>query len=193
MAKYRITVGGWEYHMKARSVDQELIDRAIELEDIWDIEEEIFEGDMKIDYEASGISWNEGLYFTIEDENGKELETFNETEFNYGDVIEDDDQGYESVCIDPEYVEEYENTLLLVHEYKRSYMEFEVESDTPVTQKDISSTTLSIESPEGDYDLINKIGFRDQLLEPNDWQGGDGKASYVKIYKPGEEPITIGW
>ena len=191
MAKYRITVGGWEYHMKVRSVDQDLIERAIELEDIWDIEEEIFEGDTKIDYEASGISWNEGLYFKIEDENGEELETFTETEFNYGEVIEDDDQGYENACIDPEYMEEYENTLLLVNEYKRSYMEFEVESDTPVTQKDISTTTLSIESPEGDYDLINKIGFRDQLLEPNDWHGGDGKAAYVKIYKPGESPITI--
>lgn len=191
MAKYKISVGGWEYHIKARSVDQDLIDQAIDLEDLWDIEMEIFEEDMKIDYEVSGISYPEGLYFTIEDENGNELETFTETEMTYGDVIEDDDQGYECVCIDPEYVEEYENTLMLVQEFKRSYMEFDVESDTPVTQKDISTTTLSIETPEGDYDLINKIGFRDQLLEPDEWHGGDGKAAYVKIYKPGEEPITI--
>jgi len=196
MAKYTIEMGGWENNIQAKNADKDQVDLAQDLDDVWEIEEELFGGGGECEYECSAISFNDGLWFRILDEDQNELESWEykdgmETlEDTLVDMGKDGDTGYESVCVDPDYADEYENTILLIHEYKRSCIDFVVESDTPVTKDDITTVTLCVEA-HGDFDLINKIGFRGEIVEPDDFHGGDGKASYVWICQPGEEIIEI--
>ena len=46
-----------------------------------------------------------------------------------GDVIGDDNFGYEDIVVDPKWTDKFNNTLLLIHEYKGSNMEFIIESN----------------------------------------------------------------
>mgnify|MGYP001129802103 CR=1 FL=1 len=80
---------------------------------------------------------------------------------------------------------------MLINEHKRSVIEYVVESDTVPTKEDIALTSLCIESPIGDYDLVGGLAFKKQLLEMEDFHSGDGKASYVKIFTNDGETIEI--
>ena len=194
MAKYKILAMGWECHFQSVSIDDDQVEEAEELNDVWDIEEEFLGGGGEGDYETSNLWFNDSLHFQILDENNNELESFDYKDadlLTVGEVVEDDDIGYKCIGVDPTYEESYENTLVLIHEYKGSVMEFTVESDTVPTKGDISTATLCIESPDGDYDLLDTIAFRGELLEHDDFDGGNGKASYVKIYTKTGETIEI--
>ena len=68
-----------------------------------------------------------------------------------------------------------------VHGYAFSF-KFEFETDTAPLPSDFTYSTGSIDTPEGDYDFIDKIFFKGQPLEIEDYLDNSGKASSVMIF-----------
>jgi len=40
----------------------------------------------------------------------------------------------------------------------------------------------SIDTPDGEWDFVSRIFFKDQLLEIHEWMDNMGKAATVEIY-----------
>jgi hypothetical protein len=74
------------------------------------------------------------------------------------------------------------NLYLSVDENKGGIFTFTFESDTVPTPSDFTYSTGSIDTPDGDYDFVDKIFFKGRPLEIKDNLDNSGKASTVKIY-----------
>jgi hypothetical protein len=71
---------------------------------------------------------------------------------------------------------------LSVDENKGGIFTFTFESDTVPTPSDFTYSTGSIDTPDGDYDFVDKIFFKGRPLEIKDNLDNSGKASTVKIF-----------
>jgi hypothetical protein len=118
-------------------------------------------------------------------------------EFGINDVgdlyetIEDYDDKYEyrGYEVIPQYNVPPTNLYLSVDENKGGIFTFTFESDTVPTPSDFTYSTGSIDTPEGDYDFIDKIFFKGQPLEIEDYLDNSGKSSSCMIYTLDGETI----
>lgn len=193
MGKYQLKVHGWELNASAHSLTNDQVEDLKEYQEenghddlsemAWEIETVVDE------YEPFSTNmWvidvpmeNDRLSFILEDENGQEVSTFSLDDMtDHYEVVEDyDSKDYNG------YPEEGgdENILLFLEENKGIVYGFNFESEEVPTAKDFSYIRGSIDTPEGDWDFVDKVFFKGTELEVDfDSQDTRGKALTVQLW-----------
>ena len=192
MAKYKLNCYGWSLEAIGKSLTDEQVAKIEDFmkkggyEELWEVRHEL-DGLLDIDiwdgelFHLSKAFDNGTMHFTIEDDMEKEILAFDIDEM--GDLYEEyyDENDYEGHDAFPNETEP-RNLYLSVDENKGGLYYYEFESDEIPTAKDFSYTVGSIETPEGDWDYINKILFKGKELEIEDWLDNTGKSSTTEIY-----------
>jgi hypothetical protein len=110
---------------------------------------------------------------------------------HYSEIIELCDENWdESVEINPEYSEDYENTLYLEKDYSGSSFSYEVESDEYPKKEDFRFSYLCIGTPNGDIDLIKDLIFKSNVLV-GELESGKHKGTYMNIFTSEGDNIEI--
>jgi len=192
MAKYKLNCYGWSLEAIGKSLTDEQVKKIEDLmkkagyEELWevryDLEElleiDIWDGDL---FHVSKAFDNGTMYFTVEDDMEKQVLSFDidqtgELDENYYE--ENDYNGYDSFPNE----DEPRNVYLSVDENKGGLYYMEFETDEIPNPKDFTFTTGSIETPNGDWDFIDKIFYKGEELEVVDWLDNSGKSSTLEIF-----------
>jgi len=192
MAKYKLNCYGWSLEAIGKSLTDEQVKKIEDLmkkagyEELWevryDLDElldiDIWDGEL---FHISKSFDNGTMYFTVEDDMEKEVLSFDIDET--GDLDENYYEENEYVGYDA-YTKENEprNVYLSVDENKGGLYYMEFESDEVPTAKDFTYSTGSIDTPNGDWDFIDKIFYKGQELEIVDWLDNSGKSSTLEIF-----------
>jgi len=201
MAKYKLEVYGWEMEALAHSITDEQVERIQEIMDEneyddltearWDLEDEGVLDDMYNPdlYHVSGPMDNNTVFFELYDESGEKILTFDYAAVGdiYDNVGDDDvieaNYPYQSHLAIPEDMDGVDNVLALFDENKGGIWEMNFESDEVPTAKDFSYQSGSVDTPDGDWDFITRVFFKNQLLEVSDHLDNRGKSSTMEIYR----------
>ena len=192
MAKYKLNCYGWSLEAIGKSLTDEQVKKIEDLmkkagyEELWevryDLEElldiDIWDGEL---FHVSKAFDNGTMYFTVEDDMEKQVLSFDidqtgELDENYYE--ENDYNGYDSFPNE----DEPRNVYLSVDENKGGLYYMEFESEEIPNPKDFTYTTGSIETPNGDWDFIDKIFYKGEELEVVDWLDNSGKSSTLEIF-----------
>ena len=192
MAKYKLNCYGWSLEAIGKSLTDEQVKKIEDLmkkagyEELWEIRHDlddlldidIWDGDL---FHISKSFDNGTMYFTVEDDMEKEVLTFDidqtgELDENYYE--ENEYVGYDTFPNETEP----RNVYLSVDENKGGLYYMEFESDEVPSSKDFTFTTGSIETPNGDWDFIDKIFYKGEELEIVDWLDNSGKSSTLEIF-----------
>jgi len=193
MTKYKIELYGWELEASCFSLDEKqttIMDEYIEengencLSRLgFDIEEMLgiymFQGNL---FTISKPFYYTNVRFVVSDEKDDEVESFEVGDISLlEDVLGDDYEDVECYISLPEVLEE--NILLITHESKGGLYYFYVESDEPPKPEDFSVMGNCIETPFGDYDIIEDVYYKGKKVEIDEWLGGDGKGFNIDYFK----------
>ena len=197
--KYTIEFYGWEMEAQGFSLTNENVEDIIELmeengaDELWEVRSEL--EDIGIDVWDSGdlfhISkpfYNGTLWAKVMDEEGNVVLEFEEADMGdmYDHFGDDDDIDemfpYENYVALPEFLDTTDNVLLIVDENKGGLMVSTFESDEVPTATDFSMMGGSVETPDGDWDFVSRVFFKNQELEAEDWLDSRGKAATLEIY-----------
>lgn len=192
MAKYKLNCYGWSLEAIGKSLTDEQVKKIEDLmkkvgyEELWevryDLDElldiDIWDGEL---FHISKSFDNGTMYFTVEDDMEKEVLAFDidetgDLDENYYE--ENDYVGYDAFPNE----NEPRNVYLSVDESKGGLYYMEFETDEIPTAKDFTYSTGSIETPNGDWDFIDKIFYKGQELEIVDWLDNSGKSSTLEIF-----------
>ena len=192
MANYKLNCYGWSLEAIGKSLADEQVKKIEDLmkkagyEELWevryDLDElldiDIWDGEL---FHISKSFDNGTMYFTVEDDMEKEVLSFDIDET--GDLDENYYEENEYVGYDA-YTKENEprNVYLSVDENKGGLYYMEFETDEVPTAKDFTYSTGSIDTPNGDWDFIDKIFYKGQELEIVDWLDNSGKSSTLEIF-----------
>jgi len=204
MKKYKLELYGWEAEMVGHSLtDKQVKDiqdlmKKNEVEELWEVRHELEDEDVLQDWwspdlfhETSPLD-NSVLYCYLYEDN-VEIKKWQFHDIpSAWEVIGDDkaDELNSIHCAIPEYIEGVDNVLCSFDENKGCLQEYEFESDTIPTPKDFYYSNGCIETPEGDWDYIDKLFFKGKELDITDWGDNSGKASTVHIYRKDESIIN---
>ena len=193
MKKYQLKVYGWELNASAHSLTNQEVqvvkeyqedNRYDDLSEVaWELES-IIEGYEPFSTNMWVITkpfYSDKLTFTITDENGEEVTEFSLNDITNHSEIDEDYEGenYQGYPLE----NKNENILLFLEENKGLVCEFNFESEETPTSKDFSYLVGSVETPDGDWDLIDKMFFKGTELEENfDNQNTTGKALTVQLW-----------
>lgn len=193
MKKYQLKVYGWDLNASAHSLTNQQVQVIKEYQEenecddlsevAWELDS-IIEGYEPFDTNMWVINkpfFSDKLIFTITDENDEEI-----TEFSLSDItnhveIDEDSEGenYQGYPLE----NKNENILLFIEENKGLICGYNFESEEVPTPKDFSYLVGSIDTPEGDWDLIDKVFFKGTELEINfDYQNTSGKGLTVQLW-----------
>jgi len=192
MAKYKLNCYGWSLEAIGKSLTDEQVKKIEDLmkkagyEELWevryDLEElldiDIWDGDL---FHVSKAFDNGTMYFTVEDDMEKQVLSFDidqtgELDENYYE--ENNYVGYDSFPNETEP----RNVYLSVDENKGGLYYMEFDSEEIPKPEDFTYTTGSIETPNGDWDFIDKIFYKGEELEVVDWLDNSGKSSTLEIF-----------
>lgn len=191
--KYHVEMTGWEYHIQTKSINNSEVEEAInEINDIWQLDEMHLSGEGDFEICALDNSGNSPLTVTIYDESRNILLEIERHEINhYSELEELNANSWDiNVCIDPQYSDDYINTLYLEKDYKGSVFTYEIESDDIPKKEDFLFSYCCIETPKGDIDLINNLIYKSKILF-GDLESGSSKGGYMCIYTSDGENIDI--
>jgi len=199
MAKYKLNCYGWSLEAIGKSLTDEQVKKIEDLmkkagyEELWevryDLEElldiDIWDGEL---FHVSKAFDNGTMYFTVEDDMEKQVLSFDidqtgELDENYYE--ENDYVGYDSFPNETEP----RNVYLSVDENKGGLYYMEFDSEEIPKPEDFTYTTGSIETPNGDWDFIDKIFYKGEELEVVDWLDNSGKSSTLEIFTHDERII----
>ena len=206
--KYTLEFYGWEMEAIGHTLTNEQVDRIKTLmeENGYD---ELYE--CRFDLEDKGIVddlyspnlfhiskpfYNHRLYAIVKDDKGNTVLEIPYEDFGdlYNNVGDDDvlEKEYppEFYLVVPEYMDKTDNVLLIVDENKGGIFVTNFESDEEPKSSDFSIMGGTIETPEGDYDFVSRVFFKDKELEPKDYLDNSGKASTMEIYTINGETIS---
>ena len=201
MSKYIIKTYGWSFEaigitltdehvklVKQKMEDEgydELHELRFELDELLDID--IWDGDL---FHITKPFDNYKLQFQIKDEFDNTVKEFLITDTsNPNDVY--DNPVHTNIIAFPT-VDGSKNILFTVDENKGGIFEFEIESDEIPNEKDFSYIYGSIETPNGDWDFIDNVFYKNELCKVVEYLDNTGKSSTINIYGlDGEEIITI--
>lgn len=164
----------------------ELWETRFELDGLLDID--IWDGEL---FHLSKAFDNGTMNFVIEDEEGNEVLKFDIQDVTDLYEVFDDyykDNGFEEYDACPN--EKNDNILLMVDENKGGLYYMTFESDEVPTAKDFTYTTGSIVTPNGDWDYIDKILYKGNPLEIEDYLDNSGKASTSELFTSDGEIIS---
>lgn len=197
--EYRLEVYGWEVEAMAHSISDEQVELIKKLmvtnesDELWmvrdDVEiegiiDDIYNPDL---FHTSRALDNSGLWFSLRDENDKEVFSFEPNELGdpYEIMGEEKTESipYEGHLAIPEMMDEVDNIFVILDENKGGIAQYVFESDTVPTPKDFCIMGGDISTPNGDWDFISKYFFKGEELEVNDHLDNSGKASTVEIYR----------
>jgi len=162
--------------MQERGYD-ELYEIRFEIEEFMDFD--MWDGDI---FHISKPFDNGTLYFQVLDENGEMV-----SEFDINDISKPyDDEGddkypYEDINAWPNN-ESTPNIWLTVDENKGGIFSYEIESDDIPKPEDFSFSLGSIGTPDGDWDFISEIYYKDEALEIQDYLDSTGKSSTAEMF-----------
>jgi len=195
MAKYTVEFYGWEMEAMGFSLTNEMVEEIeammedFQADELWEIRFEmedlmdIWSPDL---FHISKPFYNDTFWGKVLDEEGNvvleiKYKDLGDAYENVGDV--DEIYPYESYLAMPHYRDDgVENVMLIIDENKGGLFSYEFESDEIPTAKDFSLMGGTVDTPEGDWDFISRIFFKDQLLEEEDYMDNTGKASTMEIY-----------
>ena len=199
MKKYRLELYGWDVETVGHSITDKQVEQIQSLmkeqghDEVWEVRHDL-EDYAQIDlpdwwspdlwHETKPLD-NSALRCYLYDEDNKEtIWDFHEM-LSAWEVVGDDkaDELNEVICAIPEYLKDVDNVLCSFDENKGCLQEYTFESDTIPTPKDFYYTNNCIETQEGDWDVIDRIFFKGEELEVDDWGDTNGKASTVEIYR----------
>lgn len=199
---------GWEVEATGHSITDEQVKLIVDLmktkgyNNLWEIRfdledegiiDDLYNPDL---YHISRGLDNDGLWFSLNDENYKKVLSF-ETK-DIGDFYEtlgttaDDvpSEGYLAIPGEGDR-SEVGNILAIFDLNKGGIAEFEpFESDTIPTPKDFCYQGGDIETPDGDWDFVSKVFFKGKELEVYDHLDNKSKSSTVEIYRKNDPTIT---
>jgi hypothetical protein len=183
---------GWSLEAIGKSLTDEQVKKIEDLmkkagyEELWevryDLEElldiDIWDGEL---FHVSKSFDNGTMYFTVEDDMEKQVLSFDidqtgELDENYYE--ENNYVGYDSFPNETEP----RNVYLSVDENKGGLYYMEFDSEEIPKPEDFTYTTGSIETPNGDWDFIDKIFYKGEELEVVDWLDNNGKSSTLEIF-----------
>jgi len=204
--KYKVEFFGWEMDAQGYSLDDMQVEQVRDLmedngaEELWEVRSEMEdigidiwdEGDL---FHISKPFYNHSFWGRVMDEDGNVV-----LEIDYKDLgdiydhVGDDDEieekyPYENYIALPEFLDDTDNVLLVVDENKGGLFECSFESDETPKSSDFSLMGGTIETPEGEWDFISRVFFKDRELEPEDYLDNRGKAATVEIYTGDGETI----
>ena len=194
MTKYKLNCYGWSLEAIGKTLTDEQVKKIEDLmkkagyEELWEVRHDldelldidIWDGDL---FHVSKAFDNGTMYFTVEDDMEKEVLAFDIDET--GDLDEDyyDKNEYVNYDTFPKDKKlQPRNTYLSVDENKGGLYYMEFESDEVPSSKDFTFTTGCIETPNGDWDFIDKIFYKGEELEIVDWLDNSGKSSTLEIF-----------
>ena len=194
MTKYKLNCYGWLLEAIGKTLTDEQVKKIEDLmkkagyEELWEVRHDlddlldidIWDGDL---FHVSKAFDNGTMYFTVEDDMEKEVLAFDLDET--GDLDEDYYEKNEYVNYDTfpkDKKLQPRNTYLSVDENKGGLYYMEFESDEVPSSKDFTFTTGCIETPNGDWDFIDKIFYKGEELEIVDWLDNSGKSSTLEIF-----------
>jgi hypothetical protein len=199
MAKYKLNCYGWSLEAIGKSLTDEQVKKIEDLmkkagyEELWevryDLEElldiDIWDGEL---FHVSKAFDNGTMYFTVEDDMEKQVLSFDidqtgELDENYYE--ENEYVGYDAFPNETEP----RNVYLSVDENKGGLYYMEFDSEEIPKPEDFTYTTGSIETPNGDWDFIDKIFYKGEELEVVDWLDNSGKSSTLEIFTHDERII----
>ena len=199
MAKYKLNCYGWSLEAIGKSLTDEQVKKIEDLmkkagyEELWEVrydlekllDIDIWDGDL---FHVSKAFDNGTMYFTVEDDMEKQVLSFDidqtgELDENYYE--ENDYVGYDSFPNETEP----RNVYLSVDENKGGLYYMDFESEEIPKAEDFTYTTGSIETPNGDWDFIDKIFYKGEELEVVDWLDNSGKSSTLEIFTHDERII----
>ena len=194
MTKYKLNCYGWSLEAIGKTLTDEQIKKIEDLmkkagyEELWEVRHDldelldidIWDGDL---FHVSKAFDNGTMYFTVEDDMEKEVLSFDIDET--GELDEDyydknDYVNYDTFPKDKKL--QPRNTYLSVDENKGGLYYMEFEDDKVPSSKDFTFTTGCIETPNGDWDFIDKIFYKGKELEIVDWLDNSGKSSTLEIF-----------
>jgi hypothetical protein len=203
MAKYTLNTYGWSFEAICKTLTHEqvqIIRDKMEEEGFSELHEIRFDLDELLDLDfwdgevlhKTEAFDNGTMHFEIIDEEGNKVLEFGINEL--GDLYEtiedyDDKYEYRGYEVIPEYNVPPTNLYLSVDENKGGIFKFEFESDTVPTPLDFTYSSGSIDTPDGDYDFVDKIFFKGQPLEIEDYLDNSGKSSSCVIFTLGGDII----
>lgn len=189
MTNYKLNTYGWEGEFVGKEISNEQLEKIKQLmvdknyESLAQLRWELDELDMDIYYGdlfhlSKGLD-NQTMFFEVEDEDGNIVSEFGiELIGNIEDYKEDFDD-YHSVDA---YPKDGQNIYVSIDEFKGGITTMNFESEGTPTAKDFAVSFGSVETPDGDWDFIDKIYFRGQELEVWDHLDNTGKGANVTIY-----------
>ena len=191
--KYTINTYGWSMEALGKTLTDEevqmiktemqergydgLYEIRFEIEEFMDFD--MWDGDI---FHISKPFDNGTLYFQVLDENGEMV-----SEFDINDISKPyDDEGddkypYEDINAWPNN-ESTPNIWLTVDENKGGIFSYEIESDDIPKPEDFSFSLGSIGTPDGDWDFISEIYYKDEALEIQDYLDSTGKSSTAEMF-----------
>jgi len=188
--KYKLNCYGWEGEFLAKTLTNEQVEKVKQfkeergVDELWeirfDLEElgiDIWNGDL---FHISKPLDNGTLIFEVEDENGEIV-----LKFGYEDItdIHDMIEDFDEYVSHEAYPEENKNVYISIDESKGGLFYCEFESDEPPKPMDFACAPGSVDTPDGEWDIIDSIYFRGQKLEVTDYLDNRGKSSSVEIYE----------
>lgn len=193
MVKYKLRLHGWELNASAHSLTNEQVEDLKEYQEesgnddlseiAWEIETVVEE------YEPFNTNmWvidvpmdNDKLTFILEGEDGEEVTTFKLDDMTDHYEIDEDYDGDNRNGYPEEGGDE--NILLFLEENKGVVYGFNLESEEVPTAKDFSYVRGSIDTPDGEWDFVDKVFFKGTELEVDfDFQETRGKALTVQLW-----------
>ena len=199
MAKYKLNCYGWSLEAIGKSLTDEQVKKIEDLmkkagyEELWevryDLEElldiDIWDGEL---FHVSKAFDNGTMYFTVEDDMEKQVLSFDIDQTGELDENYYEENEYVGYDVFPNETEP-RNVYLSVDENKGDLYYMEFDSEEIPKPEDFTYTTGSIETPNGDWDFIDKIFYKGEELEVVDWLDNSGKSSTLEIFTHDERII----
>lgn len=186
MKKYKLECYGWEMEALCHSLDNDKAERINKLveegqelyeavNDIEDFDIDVYSPDV---FQISRGLDNDTMKFYLKDEDGNEILSFDIEQINpIWDVLD-----YEGESTSLSAFPEDDNKLFIVNESKGGIFAYEFESDELPKLEDFSYLNGDIETPEGCWDFIDKIFFKEEELEATDYLDNTHKATSAYLW-----------
>lgn len=203
MAKYTVNTYGWSFEAVCKSLTDEqvqLIREKMDEEGYTEFHEIRFELDELLGFDIwdgeifhkTEAFDNDTMRFEILDEEGNKVSEFSINEISsLYDVIEDYDDKYEfrGYEVTPQYNVPPTNLYLSIDENKGGIFTFTIESDTVPVASDFTVSSGSIETPDNEYNFVDRVFFKGEPLVIEDYLDNTGKASSCMIFTLDGETI----